>query len=438
MRPLTVSHPVGRSSSVRWIILALLFLASFVAYVLRTNMSIAGESVMADLGLSKLQLGTVLAAFAWGYALFQFPGGILGDWIGARRALTLIAVGWGVLNLLIGLVPGRSLASPSVIVGTLIGLRFLMGAAQAPLYPVTGGGTICNWFPVASWAFPNGLTNAGLTLGSAAAGPLIAWLMGTLGWRQSFVVTAPLAFLLAGVWWWYGRDCPAEHASVSQSELELIEANRPPPRGASDASGAWRLVLRNREILLLTASYFCSNYVFYFFFNWLFIYLVDSRKFQILEGGYFAAAPWITGAVGATIGGFACDRLSKAIGARWGCRLPSIIGLVLAGGLIIAAARARDPLVAVIFLSLCLGAQQLTEGAYWAATISVAGRRASAACGVLNTGGNVVGGIGALLVPLTVEALGWPAALGTASIFAMVGAALWLWVRADLPMAEAS
>ena len=46
--------------------LALLFAASFVAYVLRTNMSIAGERMMTDLGLTQVQLGMVLAAFAWG------------------------------------------------------------------------------------------------------------------------------------------------------------------------------------------------------------------------------------------------------------------------------------------------------------------------------------------------------------------------------------
>jgi ACS family glucarate transporter-like MFS transporter len=309
-----------------------------------------------------------------------------------------------------------------------------MGAAQAPLYPVTSGGTTSNWFPVAGWALPNGLTNAGLTLGSAAAGPLIAWLTQTFGWRQSFLFTAPFGFLLAGIWWWYARDLPLEHRGVRQAELDLIAADR--PRAESGARpGAWRDVLANRDVLLLTASYFCSNYVFYFFFNWLFIYLVDSRQFKILEGGYFAAAPWIAGAVGAVFGGILCDRMSRRVGIGRGCRVPSVAGLVLAAGLILAAATARDPYIAVVWLSLCLACQQLTEGAFWAATISVAGRQASAACGVLNTGGNVVGGIGALLVPALVQRFGWPAALGSASIFALVGALLWLWIRADRPLA---
>jgi ACS family glucarate transporter-like MFS transporter len=429
-----VAHPRGRQTSVHWIILCLLFVASFVAYVLRTNMSVAGEGLKADLGLSHWQLGMVLAAFAWGYGIFQFPGGVFGEHQGARRALTWVAVAWGVLNLAVGLLPGPATLSPTAILALLIGLRFLMGVAQAPLYPVTGG-LICNWFPVSGWALPNGLTNAGLTLGSAATGPLIAWLMESIGWRQSFAITAPLAFVLAAVWWWYGRDSPAEHPGVSQEELDMIDADRSGQRECEP--GGWTLVLRNREVLLLAASYFCSNYLFYFFFNWLFVYLVDHRGFRILEGGYLAAAPWMVGAVGAVLGGAACDRLAQRIGPRWGYAALPMLGLTLGGALIVAAALASDPYVAVVFLALCLGAQQLTEGAYWAATINVAGRHSCAAGGVLNTGGNVVGGFGALLVPVTVEAAGWPAALASTAVFAALGAALWLLIRADRPLPAA-
>jgi len=431
------ARPAGRSS-IRWRILGLLFAASFVAYILRTNMSIAGERMMRDLGLSQVQLGMVLAAFAWGYAVCQFPGGVLGDRVGARRTLLVTAMLWGVLNVLVGFVPGPATASPFVILGSLVVLRALMGAVQAPLYPVTGGAMTCAWFPISGWAFPNALSNAGLTLGSAAAGPLIAWLMETVGWRQSFILTAPIAFVLAGVWWWYARDTPAEHPSVRQGELEIIDAGRPPFACAGPSPGAWKVVIRDPDVLLLGLSYFCSNYVFYFFFNWLFIYLVDNRGFKVLESGFYAAAPWVTGAFGALLGGLVCDRLSSRIGLRLGCRLPAMVGLLAAGGFILAAAGAVDPRLAVVLLSLCLAAQQFTEGAFWAGTIAVSGRHASSACGILNTGGNIVGGVGALLVPITVERLGWPAALGTASVFALVGALLWLWIKADRKLTVAA
>ena len=430
--PASTDH---QRTNVRWVILALLFTVSFVAYVLRTNMSIAGESIMAELGLSKIQLGMVLSAFAWGYAIFQFPGGIFGDIVGSRRALSVITVLWGILTLATGLVPGTALASTSFILASLIGLRFLIGVAQAPLFPVFGGGTIGRWFPVSGWALPNGLASTGLTLGAAVTAPLVAWLMEKLGWRESFLITAPLAFLIAGAWWWYGRDDPADHPGVGKHELDLINAGRPSLDTVVDDKAAWKRVLKNREILLLAASYFCMNYVFFIFFNWFFIYLVDVRQFEIMKGGFFAAAPWLVGALAATVGGLWCDRLCKRLGPRWGCRIPGIVGLSLVAGLLLFGATAKNPYVAVALLSLSFGCTQLTEGAYWAASISVAGKHASAAAGVLNTGGNVVGGIGALLVPITAEAFGWVPALATGSVFAILGVGLWLLIRADHPMA---
>ncbi len=411
---------------------------SFVAYVLRSNMSIAGENMMADLGLSKIQLGMVLSAFVWGYAIFQFPGGVFGGIMGSRRTLTLIAACWGILTLATGLVPGTAVASTTLILTMLIGLRFLIGVAQAPLFPVFGGGTIGTWFPVSGWAFPNGLTSTGLTLGAAATAPLVAWLMEELGWRESFIVTAPMAFLIAGVWWWYARDNPADHPRVGTYELDLINSDRPAPEQAGDPRKAWKRVLKNRDILLLAASYFCMNYVFYIFFNWFFIYLVDVRHFEILEGGFLAAAPWMVGAVAASVGGLWCDRLCKSIGPRWGYRIPGIVGLSLVAGLLFLGATAKNPYLAVALLSLSFGCTQLTEGSYWAASIAVAGRHASAAAGVLNTGGNIVGGIGALLVPITAEAFGWVPALATGSLFALLGVGLWLFVRADKRLDELS
>lgn len=405
-------------------------MASIVAYVLRTNMSVAGEHMMRDLRLTQVQLGVVLAAFAWSYGIIQFPGGVFGDRIGARKTLAITALLWGLFNLMIALIPDRGLGTTTATVAALVVLRALMGAAQAPFYPVIGGGMVCAWYPVSGWAFPNSMTNVGLTVGSAATGPLIGWLMLHYGWRNSFIFTAPLGLLFAVVWWWYARDSPAEHPGVRQEELALINAGRP-PRFTEVQTGGWKLVLRDPQVLLLSASYFCSNYVFYLFFNWLFIYLVDQRGFKVLEGGFYAAAPWISGAIGAFIGGVACDRLSKARGLRFGHRVPAMVSLMLCGVLLLAAATASNPIVSVIFLSLCLAAQQGPEGAFWAGTIAVSGKHSSSACGVLNTGGNIVGGIGALLVPVTVQMFGWTAALATGTGFAFIGALLWCWIRAD-------
>ncbi|MGB6853978.1 MAG: MFS transporter [Thermoanaerobaculia bacterium] len=426
------SHfPGGPPGRVRWNILAVLVAMSFVAYVLRTNMSVAGDSMMGELGLSQIELGMVLAAFAWGYALFQFPGGVFGDIFGPRRALTWIAVCWGIANLAVGLVPRADLAGPGVLLVTLIALRFLMGVVQAPVFPIVAG-AIRNWFPRGGWALPNALTSAGLTLGAAATGPLIAGLAVAVGWRLSFILTAPLGFAIALAWWRYGRDFPAEHPGVGATELALIEAGREPT--VTEEPGAWKRVLRDRNVILLTLSYFSMNYVFYIFFNWFFVYLVQVRGFASLEGGFLATLPWLLGAVGAVIGGFWSDGLSRSRGIRIGCRLPGVISLVLVAVLLWAGAAATNAYLAVALLAVCFGCTQLSEGAYWSAVTSVAGRHTAAASGVLNTGGNAVGGFGALLVPFVAERFGWVAALSTGSLMAVVAALLWLFIRADEPL----
>jgi ACS family glucarate transporter-like MFS transporter len=426
-----IDAQAGRTSHVRWRVLAFLIVLSFVAYALKTNMSVAGVAMMHDLGLSEVQFGIILAGSAWGYGLFQFPGGLLGDALGGRKAMALIVALWGVTTLLVGFTPAAGAFGPVALVAFLTTLRFLLGASQAPLFPITGGEVIARWFPVSGWALPNGLTNVGLTFGSAAAGPLVAWLVLATGWRQSFVVAAPVALVLAAAWYVYVRDSPAEDPTVSPSERAFIDAGRPPEPTAPPERASWRSVLRNRQVLLLTASYFCTNYVFYFFLNWGFAYLVEVRGFKQLEGGGLSSLWWLTGGIGAALGGYWGDTLSRRIGLRRGCRWPCIVGNLGSGAAMAAAALAASPYVAVGALCAGLAFQQLADPVYWAATMSVSGRHASAGCGVLNTGGNLVGGINALLVPIMAQALGWVAAIGTATAFALAAAVLWLWIEAD-------
>lgn len=422
------TRPVGH---VRWNILGVLVTIAFVAYVLRTNMSVAGESMMRDLGLSTMQLGMVLAAFNWGYAIFQIPGGLWGDIVGPRRVLTWVLIGCGLANLAIGFVPSPGVGGVGIVLGCLVGLRFLMGVIQAPIFPVFAG-AVRNWFPINGWALPNALGSTGLTLGGAATQPLIAWLASTVGWRQSFILTAPLGFAMAILWWRYGRDYPTEHPGISAQEVEFIRSGR--IAAADEDPAVWKHVLKDRNVLLLTLSYFCMNYVFWMFFSWFFVYLVQVRGFAALEGGFLATVPWLFGAVGAAIGGFWSDAVSRSRGIRVGCRQPALVSLPIVAALLWAGAAADNAYLAVGLLGLCFGGTQVTEGAYWSALTAVAGRHTTAASGILNMGGTVVGGFAALTVPIVAERFGWVASLSTGSVMALIAAALWLLIRPDEPM----
>lgn len=421
-----------RPTWVRWRVLGLLILASFVSYVLRSNLSLAAPTMVADLGLSWEQWGLVMAAFMAGYAVFQFPGGLLCDRFGPRRSLALIALGWGVIMVLTAAVPGPGSASATLILLSLVAVRFVTGALHAPIYPITAS-CVRRWFPPGRWALPNGLSSTGLTLGFAATAPVLAWLVVELGWRAAFLVLAPAAFLMAGLWWWYARDEPGQHRAVNPQEARLIQGGEPAPAEA-DSPGAWRTVLRNRDVVLVTLSYACMGFVFWDVFNYFFSYLVESRGMAATEAGLVTSSQWIAGGAGAALGGWLCDRLCRRFGLRWGCRWPVIVGMVFSGALLIGGTATASPMLALWMFIACFFFNQLTEGGYWATAIAVGARHAGAAGGVMNTGNNVMGVLNALLVPVLATAFGWDFAIGAGGVFAFLGAGLMLLVRADRPM----
>lgn len=422
---------------IRWIVLAVIIFASFVAYVLRTNFSIVSETMMHDLGMNEYQLGMIFSAFAAGYAFFQFPGGILGDKFGPRYTITAIAVVWSVLTVVTAAIPGSDVWATGTIVTALIATRFLVGVSHAPFFPVTIGGTIEQWFPVKQWGLPNGLSSTGLTLGAAATAPIVVWLMESYGWRGALLITAPAGLLAALAYHWYVRDDPASHPNITAAELEFIRSDRPPAEAPIE-KGSWKLALKDRNILLITISYFCMNYVFYLFFNWFFFYLVDVREFSASDAGLFTAAQWILGAIGATVGGFGCDMLVRKLGIRRGTRYQTMTALILSGVFLYVGATSENVIITVVMLCCSFGFTQLTEAPMWVATMGVAGRHSQVATGVLNTGGNLPGIIGGLMVPAIALRFSWPVAIASGSVFAFIGAFLWLFIRADEPMAEST
>jgi ACS family glucarate transporter-like MFS transporter len=416
----------SRSFPVRYRILAVIFVLSFINYLLRNNLSVALPSIRQEFGFSTTELGWILGSFNFAYALFQIPGGIFGELYGARRAFTIIAISWGVLTFLTGFAPALMAASATGAIVALVIVRFLLGIANAPMYPVSAG-AFESWFPVGGWAFPNAIGSVGLVLGQAAIGPLVTVLIIKFGWRESFYVLAPLG-IIGGAWWyWYGRDTPGEHPATTRDELELINAGRVVSDRTSRQRSEWRRVLLQRDVLLLACAYFCMNYVFYMFSNWLFSYLVEERKFSLLESGFLYALPFITGAVLAAIGGLTCDALCRRIGPEWGCRLPAMTGLVLVAVFLLLGTYSANPYLAVGMLSLCFGFTQFTEGAFWSASTYAAGPHTSSATGVMNTGGNAPGFL-APVIGMAIDHLGWLPTLASGSVFALLGATLWMFI----------
>jgi ACS family glucarate transporter-like MFS transporter len=415
-----------RRIPVRWRLLFVLFLVSFVNYLLRNALSVAIPSIRAEFSFTSAELGWILGSFGLSYALLQIPGGIFGQRYGTRRALGILTVVWGVLTWFTGFAPGLMAASAAGAMVSLVSVRLLLGASQAPIFPVTAG-TVEAWFPPGHWALPNAVTSSGLALGQAALGPVVTWLIVHYGWREACYILAPFG-VFVGIWWyWYARDRPEQHPAITRAEIEFIDQGRSALPVAAP-TGTLRDVLLKPDVLVLAASYFCLNYVFFMFSQWLFTYLVESRGFSMLESGVLYVAPFVTGAVLTVVGGVVCDRLCQRFGARRGCRMTAMSGLALVAGFMLAGAYAANPYAAVALLSLCFGFTLFTDTTYWAATTYATGENTMSATGVLNFGGNLPSLL-APLIGLMIDRVGWIPTIASGSVFALVGAALWLFVR---------
>ena len=337
----------------------MLFGFGFIAYLQQKSITVTAEPMMPELGLSQFQIGLIEWAFVLGYGLFQLPGGIFGQRQGARRTFVIIGIGAFLATVATPLAPFW-LTGSGLFVALLL-LQVVLGCSQAAVFPVSAG-VFEVWFPAHRWAFVQGLQTMGLGLGAALTPPLIAHLMSALGWQRALLWASLPAVALISIWAWYGRNTPREHRSVTAEELAEIGSQKNAPVDTRIGARQLLHILTNRNVLLLAVSYLCMNYSFYLLSNWVFLYLVQERKFSVLESGWLASTPPLAAALGAGAGGVITGALCLRFGNRRGYRLVPLLALPTAGALLLVSVNAANPYWAVAGLALCFAAVELTEG----------------------------------------------------------------------------
>lgn len=409
----------------RWVMFSYVFTFAMLAYVQRSSVSVAAEDMLPALHLSVVQLGWLNAAFTTAYAIFQLPGGALGQKYGARPIF--LAVGVTGLIATIGTPIFPTLLGGTTLFIALLATQFLLGIGQAPVFP-TLATLVERWFPVRQFGLTNGLSTSGMLLGGALTAPLIVWLTSLWGWQGALLWTALPAAVLTVIWALDGRSTPTEHPRISTEELAELDVT-----AVSEPltfARLWR-VARNRNILLLALSYLSFNYVFYLITFWSFLYLVRDRGFSGLESGLMAMLPWLGAAVGAAIGGFMTDSLAQRMGPTKGYRLLPLLTLPVAVAMLLATPAVEGAYLAVAALVVAFFAMEINEGPFWAATMSVARADTGAATGVLNTGGNI-GGIICQPIAAALAATGaWTQVWLSGALFALLAVVLWLFVNAE-------
>ncbi|MEO7468664.1 MAG: MFS transporter, partial [Sphingobium limneticum] len=173
----------ARPTYVRYRIIALIFLITSINYADRATFSIAGNAASGELGLSPVQTGFILSAFAWAYVLAQIPGGALLDRFGTKKIYAGAIAIWSIFTAIQGTV-GLIMGLP--VVASLFVLRFLVGAAEAPSFPGNAR-LVAAWFPGAERGTASAIFNSAQYFSLVAFAPLMGWVTGAYGWRHTYM-----------------------------------------------------------------------------------------------------------------------------------------------------------------------------------------------------------------------------------------------------------
>lgn len=286
----------------RWVICALLFVATTINYIDRNALSVLKTSLQqpleaGGLALSDADYGWITFAFTAAYAAFPPLIGIAIDRFGVKRSLAAALLLWSIAAAAHGLVAS--------VIGLVV-VRFLLGMAEAAHFPAAIK-AVAMWFPQQERALATGIFNSGTALGVIAS-PITVGLALTFGWQFAFVAIGGVGLLWL-VFWQRGFNAPERHAKVSAAELAHIQAGQPPQQATVKLP--WTALLRFKAIWPFLIGKLLTDPVWWFFLFWLPSYLERERGQNPLKSAGLVALIYLGSSVGSIAGGWLSSTLLK-------------------------------------------------------------------------------------------------------------------------------
>jgi MFS transporter, ACS family, glucarate transporter len=324
-----------RQTHVRYLIVAMLFIASCFSYGDRVALSIAGTAMQRQLALDPVRLGFLLSGFSWAYVAGQLPSGGLLDRFGSKRVYGISIIAWTACAFLVGF---AGYVVPAMVFSTIFVLRLISGLAQSPVFPGNGR-IVAAWFPTAERGTASAIFNASQYFALVIFAPLFGWLTHSYGWRSNFWFMGLFGAVLTFVWWKTIYNVK-EHPLISAAEIARIEkggglANLDRATGAKRPSNplTWigvKRLLSERMLVGIYLGQFCITTLTYFFITWFPIYLMQARHMSVLKGGFAVAVPALCGSLGGVLGGVCSDALlRRGYSLTFARKAPIIAGMLL-------------------------------------------------------------------------------------------------------------
>lgn len=405
-------------------LLPFLALIYIVAYVDRGVIGFAKLHMDASVGISDAAYGLGAGLFFIGYFICEIPSNLALERFGARRWFARILVTWGIITVAMALINGPI---------RFYVLRFLLGAAEAGLYP----GIIyylTKWFPMRHRARIIGLLILAQPIALIITGPLAGMILslhtafGLANWQVLFIVCGLPAILLAVPTLLVLPESPLQAKWLNASQRNWIEQEL-----AKDETDLClsRLhhplaALKDKRVWLLALLFLPFPLAIYGLALWLPTIL---KQFGISDAttGFLYAVPYLFAVVGLLI----VPRLSDVKQERIG-----YIVAVTAFAAVTMAASAFFKTPAVEFIFICLTAFSIysIQAVIWALPGAfLVGADAAVGIATINSTANLGGYIGPFGIGLLKQATGSTAAgLYFMAVMLLFGVLMAFIVRATL------
>jgi ACS family tartrate transporter-like MFS transporter len=367
-----------------WRLIPLMMLMYVASFLDRVNIGFAALQMNQDLGFSPQIYGFGAGIFFWGYFLFEVPSNLMLEKVGARLWMCRIMVTWGLLSMVTAFVTGPV---------SFFAVRFLLGAAEAGLYP----GMILYmtyWFPQATRARFIALFLAAVPLSNVIGAPLSGWLLGiegTLrGWQNMLLIEGiPSVLLGVAVLWWL-PDSPRAAKWLTAEEKDIIAARLAEDQKAdtqiSTVHGFWEM-LKDKRVWILMIPDFSIVIGLYALGLWM-PQMVKEMGFTNIETGWLVALAYFTAIASMVLLGLSSDRKGERAGHVAFAAVAGAAGLM-------GAALLRDPVL--VIASFCLAASGIygALAVFWTLpTALLRGTAAAAGLALINSFANLGGFFG--------------------------------------------
>ncbi|SAK77070.1 major facilitator transporter [Caballeronia pedi] len=284
----------------RWWIIALVCAGTIVNYLSRNALGVMASELKTLMNMSTQQYSYVVAAFQVGYTIMQPVCGLIIDIIGLRLGFALFACLWSATGIAHAFATGWM---------SLAAMRGLMGLSEAVAIPA-GMKVVAEWFPNREKSVAVGYFNAGTSLGSLFAPPLVVFLSLRYGWQSAFVVTGAMGFVWAAFWYWLYR-APGEHPRIGEKEHRAIVDGQTPVAQRSQGKRRIREVLGTRRFWAIAQARFFAEPAWQTFSFWIPLYLATERHMDLKHIAMFAWLPFLAADLGGLFGGYLSPFLMK-------------------------------------------------------------------------------------------------------------------------------